>query len=174
MQIYQQLAMSEFTEAYKAKVLSVLTKITEEDKEKYHVYHDIHHVLKESCDCRIPDNKILPGREDLLRFLHKKMLDHEVHGRVHERLIQLVENLPAVDTFPAESSLFHVFNDPEDYAETHRGHHLCGAETLESLKLTPSRSKKHSRMGETESKEKDTNQKKRNAIKSPTPHITIQ
>ncbi len=40
--------MSEFTEADKAKVLSVLTKITEEDKDKYHVYHDIYHVLKDS------------------------------------------------------------------------------------------------------------------------------
>jgi hypothetical protein len=52
--------MSEFTEADKDKVLSVLTKITEEDKEKYHAYHDIYHVLKDSCDCRIPENKILP------------------------------------------------------------------------------------------------------------------
>jgi hypothetical protein len=154
--------MSEFTEADRAKVLSVLTKITEDDKEKYNVYHDIYHVLKESCNCRIPENKILPGREDLLHFLHKKMLDHEVHGRVHERLIQLVENLPAADTFPAESSLFRVFRDPEDYAEALRGHHLCGAETLESLKLSPSRTKKRSRMGETESKDKDTNQNKRN------------
>jgi HSP90 family molecular chaperone len=70
--------MSEFTEADRAKVLSVLTKITEDDKEKYHVYHDIYHVLKESCDCRIPENKILPEREDLLHFLHRKMLDHPV------------------------------------------------------------------------------------------------
>jgi hypothetical protein len=37
-------------------------------------------------------------------FSTKKMLYHEVHGRVHEPLIQLVENLPAADTFPAESS----------------------------------------------------------------------
>lgn len=97
---------SEFTEADRAKVLSVLTKITEEDKDKYHVYHDIYHVLKDSCDCRIPENKILPEREDLLRFLQRKMLDHEVHGRVHERLIQLVENLPAADTVPAEAVCF--------------------------------------------------------------------
>ncbi len=114
----QQLAMSsEFTEADRAKVLSVLTKITEEDKDEYHVYHDIYHVLKDSCNCRIPENKILPEREDLLRFLQRKMLDHEVHGRVHERLIQLVENLPAADTFLAESGLFCVFNDPKEYEE---------------------------------------------------------
>jgi hypothetical protein len=152
--------MSQFTEADRAKVLSVLTKITKEDKDKFHVYHDIYHVLKESCDCRIPENEILPGREDLLRFLHRKMLDHEVHGRVHERLIQLVENLPAVDTFPAESGLFCVIRDPEDYAEALRGRHLCGAETLQSLQLTPSWTTKRS--CETESKDKDTNQKKRN------------
>jgi len=30
---------SEFTEADRAKVLSVLTKITEEDKDKYHVIY---------------------------------------------------------------------------------------------------------------------------------------
>ncbi len=158
----QQLSMSEFTEADWAKVLSVLTKITEEDKDKYHVYHDIYHVLKDSCDCRIPDSKVLPGREDLLRFLHRKMLDHEVHGRVHERLIQLVENLPAADTFPAESGLFRVFNDPKDYAEAPCGRHLCGTETLESLKLSPSRTKKRSCMGETENNDKDTNLKKKN------------
>jgi hypothetical protein len=152
--------MSEFTEANRAKVLSVLTKITEDDKEKYHVYHDIYHVLKESCDCRISENKILPEREDLLRFLHRKMLNHEVHGRVHERLIQLVENLPAADTFPAESGLFRVIRDPEDYAEALCGHHLCGAETLQSLELTPSWTTKRSH--KTESKDKDMNRKKRN------------
>jgi hypothetical protein len=154
--------MSEFTEEKRAKALLVLNKIIEEDKDKYHVYHDIYHALQDSCNCRIPENKILPGREDLVRFLHKKMLDHEVHGRVHERLIELVENLIAVDTIPAESSLFHVFRDPEDYAEALRGHHLCGAETLESLKLSPSRTKKRSRMGETENKDKDSYQKKKN------------
>jgi hypothetical protein len=68
----QQSAISEFTEADKAKVLSVPTKITEEDKDKYHVYHDIYHVLKDSCDCRIPENKILPEREDLLCFCKGK------------------------------------------------------------------------------------------------------
>ncbi len=49
----------------------------------------------------------------MLRFLYRKMLDHEVHGRVHEPLIQLVENLPAVDTFPAESGLFSFFMTPK-------------------------------------------------------------
>jgi hypothetical protein len=126
----QQLAMSDFTEADKAKVLSTLMKITEEDKDKYHVYH----ILKDPCNCRIPDSKILPEQEDLLHFLQKKMLDHEVHGRIHERLIQLVENIPAADTFPAESHLFHVFNDPKEYEEALHGcDHLCGAEMLESL-----------------------------------------
>jgi hypothetical protein len=154
--------MSKFTEAYRAKVLSVLTKITEEDKNKYHVYHEIYHVPMDSCDCRIPESQVLPGREDLLRFLHRKMLDHEVHGRVHERLIQLVENLPAADTFPCESGLFRVIRDPKDYAEALHGHHLCGAETLESLKLSPRRNKKRSRMGETENDDKDSYRKKKN------------
>ena len=49
---------SEFTEEKRAKALLVLNKIIEEDKDKYHVYHDIYHVLKDSCDCRIPENKI--------------------------------------------------------------------------------------------------------------------
>ena len=147
---------SEFTEADRAKVLSVLTKITEEDKDKYHVYHDIYHVLKDSCDCRIPENKILPEREDLLRFLQRKILDHEVHGCVHERLIQLVENLPAADTVPAESSLFRVFNDPKEYEEVFCGcHHLFGGDMVESLLGS---SKKHSHMSETENE--DTSKKK--------------
>jgi hypothetical protein len=154
--------MSKFTEEKRAKALLVQNKITEEDKDKYHVYHDIYHALQDSCNCRIPENKILPGWEDLLRYLHRKMLDHEVHGRVHERLIKLVENLIAVDTIPAESGLFRIFNDPKDYAEALCGRHLCGAETLESLQFTPSRNKKRSHMGETENKEKDTNLKKNN------------
>jgi hypothetical protein len=109
--------------------------------------------------CRIPENKILPGQEDLLCFLHRKMLDHEVYGLVHEHLIELVENLIAVDTIPAESGLFRVFNDLKDYAEALRGRHLCGAETLESLQFTPSRNKKRSRRGKMENEDKDTNLK---------------
>jgi hypothetical protein len=52
--------MSEYTKADQAKILSVFSKIIEEDKDKYHVYHDIYHVLKDSCDCRVLDDKILP------------------------------------------------------------------------------------------------------------------
>jgi hypothetical protein len=149
--------MSEFTEEKRAKALLVLNKIIEEDKDKYHVYHDIYHALQDSCNCRIPENKILPGREDLERFLQRKMLDHEVHGRVHERLIELVQNLIAADTIPAESGLFRLFRDPEDYAEAVRGH-LFGTENLESLKLSPSRAKKRS----TENEDKDSKKKKKN------------
>jgi hypothetical protein len=65
---------SEYTEADKARILSVLSDIIKEDKYKYHVYHDIYHVLKDSCDCKVPDSKILPEREDLLRFLQKKCM----------------------------------------------------------------------------------------------------
>jgi hypothetical protein len=79
--------MSEFTKEKKAKALLVLKKILEEDRDKFHVYHDIYHALMDSCNCRITENEILPGREDLLRFLHRKMVDHEVHGRTHERLV---------------------------------------------------------------------------------------
>ncbi len=88
------------------------------------------------------------------------MVDHEVHGRTHERLVEVVESLIAVDTIPAESSLFRVLKDPKDYAEAIHGHHLFGAETLESLKIPfpPSSSKKRSRMGETE---KEKNNKKK-------------
>ncbi len=50
----------------------------------------------DSCNCRITENEILPEREDLLRFLHRKMVDHEVHGRTHERLVEVVESLVAV------------------------------------------------------------------------------
>jgi len=70
--------MSEFTEADKVKVLSTFNSIIQEDKDKYHAYHDIYHVLKGSCDCKVPDGKILPEREDLLQFLQKKMADHEI------------------------------------------------------------------------------------------------
>jgi hypothetical protein len=86
--------MSEYTEANKAKILSVLSKISEEDKDKYHVYHDIYHVLKDSCDCRVPEDKILPEQADLLHFLQKKMHDYECHGLIHEHLVKLVESLP--------------------------------------------------------------------------------
>ena len=48
--------MSEFTEADKAKAISAFTKIIKEDRDKYHAYHDIYHVLKDSCDCRVPED----------------------------------------------------------------------------------------------------------------------
>jgi len=73
----QQSAMSEFTEEKKAKALLVLKKIVEDDKDKFHVYHDIYHAVMDSCNCRITGNEILPEREDLLHFLHRKMADHE-------------------------------------------------------------------------------------------------
>jgi hypothetical protein len=93
--------MSEFTEADRANVLSTFNKIIMEEKDKFHAYHDLYHVLKDSCDCKVPDCKILPEQEDLLHFLQKKMADHECHGLVHERLVKVVENLPAADTIPS-------------------------------------------------------------------------
>jgi len=109
---------SEFTEADKAKIASSLSKIIEEDRDKYHVYHDIYHVLKTSCSCVVPSDEVLPEREDLLRFAQKKMHDHEVHGRVHERLLKVMENIPAVDTIPDSGShFFRYFTNPEEYEE---------------------------------------------------------
>jgi hypothetical protein len=51
------------------------------------------------------------------------MADHEVHGRVHERLIKLVENLASTDAYPTSGTLFRVFNDPKDYNDALRGNH---------------------------------------------------
>jgi hypothetical protein len=109
--------MSEFTEEKKAKALLAFKKIIEEDKDKFHAYHDIYHAVMDSCNCRMTENEILPEREDLLRFLHRKMVDHEVHGRTHEHLVAVVENLVAVDTVPAESSLFRILKNLKDYTE---------------------------------------------------------
>jgi len=92
--------LSELTEANKAKIASSLSKIIEENREKFRVY-DIYHVLKTSCNCVVPSDEVLPEREDLLSFAQKKMHDHEVHGRIHERLLK-----PAVDTIPASGSHF--------------------------------------------------------------------
>ena len=137
---------SEYTEADKARILSVLSDIIKEDKDKYHVYHDIYHVLKDSCDCKVPDSKILPEREDLLRFLQKKMHDHECHGLVHERLVKLVGNLPTADALPPSGSHFYrFFNDPEHYHEfLHGNTSVLGAEMLPIAKDSIS-SKKRSR-----------------------------
>jgi hypothetical protein len=68
--------MGKFTGYRKAEILSILTKITEDDKDKFKVYHDIYNVLKDCCSCRIPDDKVLPEWEDLVRFLKKTMMDH--------------------------------------------------------------------------------------------------
>jgi hypothetical protein len=124
--------MSEYTEADKAKTLSVLSQIIKEDKDKYHVYHDIYHVLKDSCDCRVPEDKVLPEKADLLRFLQKKIHDHECHGLVHERLVKLVEKLPTVDAIPPSGSHFYrFFNDSEHYNEfLHGNASVLGAEML--------------------------------------------
>jgi len=128
--------MSEFTEADKVTVLSTINSIIQEDKDKYHAYHDIYHVLKGSCDCKVPDDKILPEREALLRFLQKKMADHECHGLVHERLVKVVENLPTADAIPpAGSHFYRFFNDSVDYNEfLHGNNHVLGAELLETVK----------------------------------------
>ncbi len=110
---------SEFTEADKTKIAPSLSKIVEKDRDKFHVYHDIYHVLiKTSCNCVVPSDEVLPEREDLLCFAQKKMHDHEVHGCVHERLLKVMENIPAVDTIPASGShFFRYFKDPEEYEE---------------------------------------------------------
>jgi hypothetical protein len=93
----------EFTEAKKAKVLSMI---------------------------RIRDGKILPEQEDLLHFLKKKVMDHKVYGHIHKHLIKFMENISAVDTLPARSHMFHIFDDPKDYEEVLHGcHHLYGVET---------------------------------------------
>jgi len=104
--------MSEFTEERKAEILAVFKKITEDDKEQYNAYHDLYHALMEACWCRIPDDKVLPEREDLQRFLKKKMADHEVHG------------------YPTSGTLFRVFNDPKDYNDALRGNHYLAKGTL--------------------------------------------
>jgi len=131
--------MSEYTKANKAKILSVLSKKIKEDKDKYHAYHDIYHVLKDSCDCRVPEDKILPEKADLLCF-H----DHE-WGLVHEHLVKLVENLPTVDAIPPSGSHFyHFFNDSEHYNEfLHGNTSVLGAEMLPLTK--ESTTKKRSR-----------------------------
>jgi hypothetical protein len=97
--------MNKFMEADRAKVLLTFNKIIQEEKDKHHAYHDIYHVLKSSCDCSVPEDKILPEQADSLRFLQKKIHDHECHGLVHERLMKLVKRLPAVDTVPPAISI---------------------------------------------------------------------
>jgi predicted RNase H-like nuclease len=97
--------MSEFTKHKKAK-------ITQDDKEKFNAYHDIHHAMMDACYCRIPGDKVLLERKDLERFHKKKMMDHEVHGCIHEYLIKLVDNLRATDAFPSGNRLFKAFNEP--------------------------------------------------------------
>jgi hypothetical protein len=126
--------MSEFTEADRANVLSTFNKIIMEEKDKFHAYHDLYHVLKDSCDCKVPDCKILPEQEDLLHFLQKKMADHECHGLVHERLVKVVENLPAADTIPSAGSHFYnFFTDSKYYNDFRRGRNVLGAEMLETV-----------------------------------------
>jgi hypothetical protein len=61
-----------------------------------------------------------------------------------------VENIPAADTFPAESHLFCVFNEAKEYEEALHGHpHLCGADMLERLQAS---SQNHSHVGKEEDK----------------------
>jgi calcineurin-like phosphoesterase family protein len=53
----------------------------------YQAYSDVYDVLKDCFDRHVSEHKILPEREDLLQFIKKKMVDHEIHGHVHECLI---------------------------------------------------------------------------------------
>ena len=71
-----------------------------------------------------------------MQFIKKKMADHEIHGRVHECLIKVVEDLPTASEFPADANvLWCVLKDPEEYHDALQGHHhLFGSEALESLR----------------------------------------
>jgi hypothetical protein len=79
-------------------------------------------------------NEIFTKIEYLLRFIKKKMVGHEIHGRIHERLIKVVENLLAASEFPVGNVMWRVFKDPEEYEDKLQGHnYLFGSEVLESL-----------------------------------------
>ena len=154
--------MSEYTKADTAKILSVLSKIIKEDKDKYHVYHDIYHVLKDSCDCRVPEDKVLPEKADLLRFLQKKIHDHECHGLVHERLVKLVENLPTVDAIPPSGSHFYRFlTESEHYHEfLHGNSSVLGAEMLPIIKESTSKKRSREEKADNEERKKAPNHEK--------------
>jgi hypothetical protein len=151
-----------YTEADKSKLLSALSDIIKEDKDKYHVYHDIYHVLKNSCDCRVPEDKILPEKAHLLRFLQKKIHDHECHGLIHERLIKVVENLPTVDEIPPSGSHFYrFFTESEHYHEfLHGNSSVLGAEMLPIIKESTSKKRSREEKADNEERKKAPNQEK--------------
>jgi hypothetical protein len=131
-----------------------------QSRKKNHVYHNSYHVLKDSFDFRDPGDKsqVLPEQEDLLCILQKKMLEHEVHRCIHERLIKVVESILEVDTIPAISLLFHLLHDPKEYEEAlHDHHHLCGVAMLESIQAS---GKKRPREGKEENEGKRGSDKK--------------
>jgi hypothetical protein len=153
---------NDYTEADKSKLLSALSDIIKEDKDKYHVYHDIYHVLKNSCDCRVPEDKILPEKAHLLRFLQKKIHDHECHGLIHERLIKVVENLPTVDAIPPSGSHFYrFFTESEHYHEfLHGNSSVLGAEMLPIIKESTSKKRSREEKADNEERKKAPNQEK--------------
>jgi len=153
---------NDYTEADKSKLLSALSDIIKEDKDKYHVYHDIYHVLKNSCDCRVPEDKILPEKAHLLRFLQKKIHDHECHGLIHERLIKVVENLPTVDEIPPSGSHFYrFFTESEHYHEfLHGNSSVLGAEMLPIIKESTSKKRSQEEKADNEERKKAPNQEK--------------
>ena len=153
---------NDYTEADKSKLLSALSDIIKEDKDKYHVYHDIYHVLKNSCDCRVPEDKILPEKAHLLRFLQKKIHDHDCHGLVHERLIKVVENLPTVDEIPPSGSHFYrFFTESEHYHEfLHGNSSVLGAEMLPIIKESTSKKRSREEKADNEERKKAPNQEK--------------
>jgi hypothetical protein len=153
---------NDYTEADKSKLLSALSDIIKEDKDKYHVYHDIYHVLKNSCDCRVPEDKILPEKAHLLRFLQKKIHDHECHGLIHERLIKVVENLPTVDEIPPSGSHFYrFFTESEHYHEfLHGNSSVLGAEMLPIIKESTSKKRSREEKADNEERKKAPNQEK--------------
>ncbi len=153
---------NDYTEADKSKLLSALSDIIKEDKDKYHVYHDIYHVLKNSCDCRVSEDKILPEKAHLLRFLQKKIHDHECHGLIHERLIKVVENLPTVDEIPPSGSHFYrFFTESEHYHEfLHGNSSVLGAEMLPIIKESTCKKRSREEKADNEERKKAPNQEK--------------
>jgi hypothetical protein len=130
--------MNTFTEGQKQFIFDVLTKVKRDDENLYLAYRNIYNVLNETCECRIPSDKILPNKANLLNFLESKMKDSEADGKLHACLIQVMENLqPITPEQHVHSRIWQVLDDPDEGDEYLRGHHHhYGDELVEESKAS--------------------------------------
>jgi len=79
--------MNTFTVGQKQFIFDDLTKVQRDEENLHLAYKNVYNVFNETCPCRIPSDKILQTKKDLLNFVEERMKDSEANWKLHACLI---------------------------------------------------------------------------------------